>query len=102
MQTLKIIRYAAWAMVAGLIFFTAAIVLGWWRVDGPGRVPTNGGIEIKGLPQIGGPFTLVNHHGKTVTDKDFLGKPMLVFFGFTYCPDVCPTTLFETTMRIPT
>jgi len=100
MQTLKIIRYAAWAMVAGLIFLTAAIVLGWWRVDGPSRAPTNGGIEIKGLPQIGGPFTLVNHHGKTVTDKDFLGKPTLVFFGFTFCPDVCPTTLFETTTRL--
>lgn len=42
---------------------------------------------------IGGPFTLVNQDGKTVTEKDFAGRYMLVFFGFTYCPDVCPTEL---------
>jgi len=44
---------------------------------------------------VGGPFTLVSHDGKTVTDRDFLGAPSLVFFGFTHCPDVCPTKLFE-------
>ncbi len=42
---------------------------------------------------IGGPFTLVDHHGKAVTNKDFSGKYMLVYFGYTYCPDVCPTEL---------
>jgi protein SCO1/2 len=44
---------------------------------------------------VGGPFALVSHEGKTVTDKDVLGAPYLVFFGFTHCPDVCPTKLFE-------
>ena len=44
---------------------------------------------------VGGPFTLVSHEGKTVTDRDFRGAPHLVFFGFTHCPDVCPTKLFE-------
>jgi protein SCO1/2 len=42
---------------------------------------------------VGGPFSLVDQDGRRVTEKDFLGKYMLVFFGFTYCPDVCPTEL---------
>lgn len=44
---------------------------------------------------IGAPFRLVDQDGRTVTDADFKGHPFLVFFGFTHCPDVCPTTLFE-------
>jgi protein SCO1/2 len=44
---------------------------------------------------IGGPFTLVNQDGRTVTERDFRGAPHLVFFGFTHCPDICPTKLFE-------
>jgi protein SCO1/2 len=42
---------------------------------------------------IGGPFALVSGEGKAVTDKDFRGKYMLIYFGFTFCPDVCPTSL---------
>jgi protein SCO1/2 len=42
---------------------------------------------------IGGPFTLEDGNGKPITDKDFRGKYMLVYFGYTFCPDVCPTTL---------
>jgi protein SCO1/2 len=44
---------------------------------------------------IGGPFALVDQDGRPVTDKTYLGAPHLVFFGFTHCPDVCPTKLFE-------
>jgi protein SCO1/2 len=44
---------------------------------------------------IGGPFILTDQDNNTVTDRDFRGRPFLVFFGFTHCPDVCPTTLFE-------
>ncbi len=44
---------------------------------------------------IGGPFRLTDQNGRAVTDQDLKGKPFLVFFGFTHCPDVCPTTLFD-------
>jgi protein SCO1/2 len=46
-------------------------------------------------PSVGGPFQLTAHNGQTVTDKDLLGRPFLVFFGYTHCPDICHATLFE-------
>jgi len=48
-----------------------------------------------GAALIGGPFALQEADGKTLTDKDMLGHPFLVYFGYTHCPDVCPTTLAE-------
>ncbi|WP_019904319.1 SCO family protein [Methylobacterium sp. 77] len=42
---------------------------------------------------VGGPFTLTNQDGRRVTERDFAGATHLVFFGFTHCPDICPTTL---------
>lgn len=51
------------------------------------------GIKTIGQALIGGPFELTDHTGKRVTDQDFRGKYMLVFFGFTFCPDVCPSAL---------
>lgn len=47
------------------------------------------------FPGIGGPFTLTAQSGKPVTEKALLGRPSLMFFGYTHCPDVCPTTLFQ-------
>jgi protein SCO1/2 len=44
---------------------------------------------------IGGPFQLTDQAGQRVTEKNLQGKPTLIFFGFTHCPDVCPTSLFE-------
>jgi protein SCO1/2 len=72
------IALAAWIVV--LVGFAGWIVVDWSRNDG-------------GTPVIGGPFTLTDHNGRTVTEADFKGKPTLIYFGFTYCPDVCPTSL---------
>ena len=44
---------------------------------------------------VGGPFQLTDQAGQTVTEKNLQGRPSLIFFGFTHCPDVCPTSLFE-------
>ena len=44
---------------------------------------------------VGGPFHLEDQSGKPFSDQDMKGKPFLVFFGYTHCPDICPTTLFE-------
>ena len=46
-------------------------------------------------PAIGGPFTLLDQQGRTVHDTDFRGKLMLIYFGYTFCPDLCPTTLSQ-------
>ena len=43
-----------------------------------------------GMSQIGGPFTLIDETGETVTDEDVIDKPALIYFGYTFCPDVCP------------
>ena len=50
-------------------------------------------VTASGTAQIGGAFSLIGTKGETVTDKDFRGKYMLIYFGYTFCPDVCPTEL---------
>ena len=55
-----------------------------------------GGLRTVTAPSaIGGPFQLADQAGQAITDQNLKGKPSLIFFGFTHCPDVCPTSLFE-------
>lgn len=74
------------AFLAGLGLCFGLMLLAQQQLAGPGA-PTP--------VTIGGPFRLVDQNGQTITDADFRGRPLLVFFGYTHCPDVCPTTLFE-------
>nr|WP_306890406.1 SCO family protein [Ancylobacter amanitiformis] len=54
-----------------------------------------GAAPVASASGVGGPFQLVDQDGRAVTQADFAGEPFLVFFGFTHCPDVCPTALYD-------
>ncbi len=84
-------RLFAWGGAATIVVAVALL----WRYElGPPGV-SRVTLEPAGAvgPNIGGSFTLVDHNGTTVTAGDFRGRFMLMYFGYTYCPDVCPTTL---------
>ncbi len=55
--------------------------------------PAAGGVQLPQGLALGGPFTLTDQSGHAVTDRDFAGRYLLLYFGYTYCPDVCPTEL---------
>ncbi|MFN7110348.1 MAG: SCO family protein [Brevundimonas sp.] len=76
------------AIAAALAIVTVVVV-------GGRAAPTNGEIGSTGQPLIGGDFQLINQDGATVDQTMLNGKWSLVFFGFTYCPEFCPTTLAE-------
>lgn len=57
------------------------------------RVMTTGTVTTSGTAAIGGPFTLVATNGQNISDQTYRGKWVLIYFGYTYCPDACPTAL---------
>jgi protein SCO1/2 len=73
------------AFLGGLVIFLGVILFATGHLSS----------GVTGPSAIGGPFNLIDQDGKPITDQDMKGHPFLVFFGYTHCPDICPTTLFE-------
>jgi protein SCO1/2 len=84
LAALRILRYVAWGAVA-----IVAVALLWFMLAGRNQ---DGGIVAA---SIGGPFSLTDQNGNTVTEESLKGRPSAMFFGYTFCPDVCPTTLAD-------
>ena len=80
------LRFILW----GLVLVAAAALA--FLLTSPARLPAPRETELP-LASIGGPFTLVGADGRTFSSAKLAGKPFAIFFGFTHCPDVCPTTL---------
>lgn len=74
------------AFLAGLVLVLAGVLAASTYLSNRSPAP---------IGTIGGPFHLEDQSGKPVSDQDMKGRPYLVFFGYTHCPDVCPATMFE-------
>lgn len=87
---MKFIPRSLLIMVGGLVLLLGVVIFIWAAREAP---PTEASAASYASVPIGGPFQLVDAAGKAVTDRTFRGKLMVVYFGYTHCPDVCPTTL---------
>lgn len=86
-------RVAAAAMLAAVAGLGAGAYFAFAPRGGDPFADCRSGAVAGGAATIGGPFSLVNGDGQTVTEKDVLTGPTLVYFGYTFCPDICPTDL---------
>ena len=87
---LKVLRYGLWALLAAL----SVAIAGTFLDPTPNKKIS--GTATQTSP-IGAPFKLIDHLGTPITQHAMKGKPAAVFFGFTHCPEICPTTLYELT-----
>lgn len=88
MRRRRILSYGA----AGLGALGLTLFVGWWRVDGPGAPVA---VEQRPVDLTAMDFRLTDHEGNAVGPETLVGRASMVFFGFTFCPDVCPTTLAD-------
>ncbi len=93
-NALRTVRWVAWVAIGVIAGFLA------WTYFGPKSGGSGGGAAPSPIPGInalipGGPFSLTDQSGTTVTEADLKGHPSLLFFGYTFCPDICPTTLAD-------
>ena len=87
-----------WLILIGIVLLVvapvAALKLAAWKIrHDEARKAQLLDLQPAQAPQFGGPFTLVDQNGATVTDATYKGKYLLIYFGYTYCPDLCPTAL---------
>ena len=90
MESLKAFRLVACCVVA---IITLLLLIGY--VSQSDTSKRLGVSDTTSTPAVGRPFELVSHRGQVIDNAVLKGKPYLAFFGFTHCPDICPTTLFE-------
>lgn len=79
-------------LAVGIGALGLTLLYGWWQVDGPGAPEPN---ALRPLPLTAMNFRLSDHQGNAVGAESLAGRATMVFFGFTYCADICPTTLAD-------
>lgn len=82
------LKTGIWVALATLFFSSLGLLLWQYTVQGTDR-------SLSAKLELGTDFSLTDHNGDTITEAAFAGRPTLIYFGFTRCPEVCPTTLYE-------
>ena len=78
------------ALTAAVAAIAVSAGVAWYQLASGGKTSTMDSTLVTPQVRIGGPFQLINHRGETVSEADFKGKFMLAYFGYSFCPDVCP------------
>ncbi|WP_319410992.1 SCO family protein [uncultured Cohaesibacter sp.] len=92
----KLIRAISWSLSLLMAIILGFLVFSWYSDELYVQKTQEGETDVR----IGGDFALTDHTGKAVTYADFADKPLAIYFGYTFCPDVCPTTLSEMTLWV--
>jgi cytochrome oxidase Cu insertion factor (SCO1/SenC/PrrC family) len=95
MKLTDLLRSQAFAIGAAVVVALAVVGSATWFALAPASRSMAGGEAL-----VGGPFTLTDQHGAQVTEQDFAGRHMLIYFGYTYCPDFCPMSLASMTQAL--
>jgi cytochrome oxidase Cu insertion factor (SCO1/SenC/PrrC family) len=95
MKLRDLLRSQAFAIGAAVVVVLAVVGSATWFALAPASRSMAGGEAL-----VGGPFTMTDQHGAQVTEQDFAGRHMLIYFGYTYCPDFCPMSLASMTQAL--